>query len=306
MSRTLRLGTGLALAGAAAVGCLPGDERPTPGSIEVTVESTAATRAPFATADGWTVTIARFVTAVGDVRLQGRQGSGEDDGTCNDYAETRYERLFDFVAVDEREKVGLVYGLGTCNVAVRLQPPSDDPLIGTGATESDVARMRLRGSDDYADDERTSLFLQGSAIQEGRTLTFEWVFRRSYTLDRCPATSRDTPISQVELDGGESRRLGVEIRAEELFRRAPSDQSPLQFDLFAEADEVGDANGDVTLEELAAVEAPTDELLFDEDLEPADDMEQLLYEQLYLRVLRVVGGEACDIEVRDGRGPGRR
>lgn len=285
-------------------GCLPGDERPEPGSITVTVEPSELTQTPFVTSEGWTVTIERFVTAVGDVRLQGEKGRGDGSNeTCNDYAETRYERLFDFT-VAGIEKVGLVYGLGSCNVAVRLQPPSDDPIIGAGATEADAERMRLRASDDYATDERTTLLVDGSATREDQTMHFEWSFRRSFQLERCPDASGKALASLVQLKGGDAHTVAVEIRAEELFRRAPADISPLQFELFAQADEEGDGDGNVTLEELADIDAPTDEFLFEEDLEPADNMAALLYEQLFPRVLRVVGGAACDVELRGGlRGP---
>ncbi len=308
MIRPVIASLGAAVVGAVALAsCLPGDERPEPGSVTVTVRSTSATRAPFETFDGWTVTIDRFVAGVGDVRLHDAndaEGQTEPD-TCNDYAETHYERLFDFVQVDGTEKVGLAYGLGSCNVEVRLQPPGNDPVIGPGATADDVDAMRLRGSDDYADDERTSLFVRGSATRDDRTLHFSWSFRRSFEIKGCTDVADVDVVSLVDLAGGVARTLDFEVRAEELFRRSPSDLSALQFSLFAQADELGDGDGNVTFEELAEVEAPQFELIFEDEIAPADNMADLVYEQLYLRVLRVVDGGACEIAVRDQGGPGR-
>lgn len=298
-----------ALAGGGALlsaSCLPGDERPEPGSILVSVKSTPNTRAPFETDDRWTVTIERFVAGVGDVRLNDADDveGQEEPETCNDYAETRYERLYDFAVLDGTEKVGLVYGLGDCNVEVRLQPPGDDPVLGTGASEKDVEQMRLRGTDDYAEEERTSLYVVGSATKEEKTKRFAWAFRTSFEVRRCGTDVEPESDTLVSLEGGDEHALVFEVRAEELFRRAPADISRLSFDLIAKADDDGDADGDVTFAELAEIGAPLDEYQFDdEDIEPPENMADLIYEQLYLRVVRVAGGAVCEIEPRD-RGPG--
>jgi hypothetical protein len=311
-ARWIAATTSVALACGAS--CLPGDERPEPAELTVMVEATESTQAPFVTADGWTITIERFLTAVGDIELQGENGwDGEE--TCSEYSETNYERLFDFV-VASREKVGLVYGLGDCIVEARLQSPSDDPVIGTGATIEDAERMRLRATDDYAEDERATLYVVGFATQGDRTVRFEWTFRHGFELDRCLDANAVAEGFTLSLEGGETHEVSLQIRAEELFRKSAADASALHFDRFAAADEAGDVDGTVTLEELAEVDppeadVPPEELPYREDdddervLEPPETMADLVYEHLFPRVMRKANGGACAVEIRDGGRGGR-
>lgn len=295
---------------AALAGCLPGDDRPEPGSLEVGVAPNEATASGFTTDDGWHIRYDRFLTALGDVDLDDdEEGAGED--SCNDYAETHYDRLFDFT-VAGAEKVGLVYGLGTCSVEFRLRAPSSDSILGGGASAQDRELMRIEASDGYAIDERTTLLVRGRAERDGVSKEFFWMFRRSYEIGRCARPEGDGLASVLELRGGDALRLGVEVRGQELFRELPADDAPITFDRFAAAD--ADDDGVVSFEELAAVELPIEpilEALEDELPEELRDvvasqlaadasLATLVYEILVPRVARFAGAGECEVEIRNG------
>jgi hypothetical protein len=280
-------------------GCLPGDLRPEPASIYVTGEPSDATAHGFTTDDGWAIRFDRFVTALGDVRLQ---GVDEADAVCSDYEETRYDWLFDFT-VAGREKVALVFGLGPCSVEFRLRDPSRDTVLGPGATAADSVWMDESASDPHADDEDVALYLEGHAERDGVVKTFTWTFRRSYRLFRCPTPAEDGFVSIVDLVGGDALELAIVVSGEELFRAAPFDDQPLGFDRLAAAD--ADADDDITLAELDDVPLlPVPgvgpfhpEVAFTVPI----TLGQLVYEALLPRVARLAGGGPCQAELRDRR-----
>jgi hypothetical protein len=285
-------------------GCLPADNRPEPTSVRVIAAPSEATASGFTTGDGWAVHFERLVTALGDVRLDAPQDRADD--ACNAYSETRYEWLYDFAAAD-REKVGLAFGIGTCSVSWRARGPSRDTVLGAGATEADKTTMRVEASDAYAEDSRATLVVRGTATRGTDVKRFEWTFRRGYQLDRCPAASGDGFANVLELRGGEAVELAIEVRGEELFRRGPDDAEPLRFDGYAAADE--DQDGELTLEELAAVDAPAD-VQSDgtggagggsQGPPPIVTLADLVYVELLPRVTRVHGGGACEAEARGRR-----
>jgi hypothetical protein len=278
-------------------GCLPGDDRPEPATLLVTAEPSEATASGFSTDDGWTVEFDRFVTAIGDIDLDGPDGW--DDDSCNSYSETHYEWLFDFTVV-EREKVGLVHGLGACAVEYRFRGPSGDTVLGPGATTQDVEFMDAEGTDAYAEQEEATLVVVGEASRGGESKRFEWVFRREYEIEKCEDLSGDGYVSELYLNGGTSHTLPIVVRGEELFRRSANIDAPLQFDLFAQADVNGD--GSITLAELVEVEAPEGESFGSSEAEGTEleviTLADLVYEVLLPRVTHIAGGGDCEAELR--------
>jgi hypothetical protein len=303
-SRRVGQGAGLVAIGLVGSGCLPGDERPEPGSIHVTAEPNDATARGFTTPDGWSVRFDRFVTALGDIRLHsesGENGGPLSAGSCTEYAETHYDWLFDFT-VAEREKVGLVFGLGRCSVEWSFRPPSHDSVLGPGGTAQDILFMRTEGSDAYAEQQRVALVAQGQAERGGVTKRFDWAFRHWYEVDECPDESSGGWMSVVDLRGGDALTLRIEVRGEELFRAAPLDAAPLHFDLFAGADADGD--GVITLEELGEVDAPEGSI--PSDVEPPfgsgtdgvpPSLGDVVYGLLLPRITRLAGGGACNADL---------
>ncbi len=302
----MRRAIGMAWLWLAGAGCLPGDDRPEPASLLVTAEPASETTDGFDTSDGWTIRFDRFVTAIGDIRLRGPDGW--DDNRCNDYSETHYEWLFDFT-VAGREKVGLAHGLGLCSIEYSMRGPSDDTVLGPGTAQADQDAMSLPASDGYAEDEPSSLVVRGVAERDDLHKRFRWVFRHRYELDNCPDPSGEGYVSHLPLRGGEARTLAVVVRGQELFRYASDDSAALVFDEYAAAD--ADDDGEITLDELAAVpiararfvDNPDDDDQDDEPpplLAPEDlHLAMLVYEYLLPRVTRLDGGGACDAELDD-------
>src|SRR5690606_21715472 len=151
------------------------------------------------------------------------------------YSETHYDRLFDLVRV-EREKVGLVHGLGPCRLEYRVRAPSTDSILGEGITPEDVAFMRERGDDVYAEDERVALYAEGRAGKDGQSKRFQWAFRRGVEVELCGPEGGAAAGNLLTLEEGDERALRGLISAEELFREQPSPSAPLSFDRVALAD----------------------------------------------------------------------
>ena len=272
---------GLVLCLLAVAGCLPGDDRPEAGSLFVSAEPSAAISDGVTTDDGWTITFDRLLTALGDIRLYKEDNH---DGDCNDYANTRYEWLFDFT-VATREKVGIVYGLGQCSVEFSMREPSGDTVLGAGTTQADYDAMIIRDSDGYTESREAVVRVIGDAARDGVSKSFDWTFRRRYDVKRC----RDAggSLSTLQLNGGDDRTFRLEMRGEALFRQN-DDSELLGFDRIAAAD--ADEDGAVTLDELGDVE-------LDEEMTLAD----WIYEENMPRMASAVGASECDPERDDRR-----
>lgn len=249
---------------ALAAGCLPGDERPEPGSVLVNVARSDDARDGFTTDDGWRITFERFVTAIGVVAF-----TGSDD--CIPYDPIPYDRLYDFTVADD-SKVSLHYGLGACALSFQLRSPSTRSILMQGVSESDRVEMNL--SNTPVTEEIVfpiTLWVIGRATRDDASIAFDWQFRRSHTIGTChPPTNDDDDLSAITLRSGESHVRDIVIRPRELFRITPSVSAPIHFSRIA----VADANGDgvVTVEELEGVEVESDAI--------ADDIEDELPEEL--------------------------
>ncbi len=261
------------------------------------------TKSGFTSADDWRVEVERMLTALGDVDLD---DDAEGSGSCTAYSETHYETVFDFVQV-EREKVGLVYGLGSCSVEYRFRGPSDDALVGAGASQTDASSMSERGSDDYAEMERVALRISGTISQGDIEKRFAWSFRRGFEVSAC-AEEGGGSLSLLDLKGEAAHTLDVEVRAEELFRAGANDDAPIELERYVAADSDGD--GEITFAELEAVEVTAEQLARwpvlglaedDEPEAPPTTLGGFVYQLLLPRVTRMVGGSACEAEVRGRR-----
>lgn len=288
----------IAWGAALAAGCLPGDTRPVPERVDATVEPGPGLTYGIETADGWTIAFDRFLLAAGNFDFE------EDDGTCNSYAEARYDRLFDFAAVKGRQKLGTAYGLGTCRTEFRLRAPSFDAILGPGTTADDVAMMRAEATDRFADDERMSVLAIGKATRGNESKRFEWVFRQSYEITDCKALDGEGFVTTLTLTEGASSGLPIEVRPEELFRAKADDGAEFLFQPMADADADGD--GAVTFDELSKAPRPVVE---DPDGgaggspdagSPGASLEGMVYKELLPRVLRISGGGSCEVDERGG------
>lgn len=286
-------------AGSAALGllisaCLPGDTRPPPAVVHLTVEPSAADTEGFTTIDGWNVSFDRLLVSLGGAGLGGVGigGRGANDAACNSYAGAGYERLFDFTAVGT-QKLSDIYGLGSCGVRLRLRSPGSDSLLGTGVTAEDLAFMRTEDTDAIVTKGRRSVYLRGKAIHGAITKRFEWSFRLGVSLHGCASADGTSFASDVALVGTEALPLAVIVHGEELFHEGLDDATPLRFEAIAAADADGDQM--ITLDELAAIPGPLPEA--DAGVAIADGgtptLEQFIYQELVPRMIRIGESGPC-------------
>jgi hypothetical protein len=230
-----------------AAGCLPGDTRPDPGSVLTTVSGSAPTRDGFTSADGWTVTFDQVLLGAGPMQL------GDDCQKYAEYSEPGYDRVLDLTQ-PPAQKLGIMFGLGICDIDFQLSPPSEDAVLGSGVTQADKDFMRTAGSDAYIANEGIALHVQGTAVEGSRTLGFDFDIRQSLFFLECSVVVDGVTEAGLNLRGGVDLTYNLLIETEGLFRddwdRATA---ALRFAPFADADSRGDGNGTVTLEELALV-----------------------------------------------------
>lgn len=274
--------------------CLPGDTRPQPAVVHLTVEPSPAIAAGVTTTDGWQISFERLLVSLGGAGLSARGvgGRGADDSLCNSYAGAGYERLFDFT-VGGRQKLSDIYGLGTCGVRLRLRSPGSDSLLGEGVTADDLTFMRAEGADAIITGGRRTVYLRGKATRGAVTKRFEWTFRAGVSLHGCAGAGDVGFASDVVLASGEVLSLPLIVHGEELFHANLADDSPLRFDAIADADADGDQT--ITLDELAAVPGPMPES--DGGIESSDGgtptLEEFLYKGLLPRMVRIGDSGAC-------------
>jgi hypothetical protein len=249
----------LALAGAllAASACLPKDTRPPPSRVLFTATASSDTKAGALaqpTADGWDITFERVLVSLGRVSLDG------DD--CSVYSDPRYGRVLSLIGAPDTQKISESYALGRCDFGFAIGNASSDSLLGVGATADDLAFLRTAGSDHYGGPSGISMFVSGRAHQGDRTLTFAWAFRGRARYRQCQTVLQEPQGGSLSLKQDGDVSLDVTLHAEALFAESASDRNAaLRFEPIAQADALGDGDGDVTLDELALV--PLSELQMD-------------------------------------------
>lgn len=241
----------LALVGAllATANCLPKDTRPPPSRVRLTASASADTKAGALaepTADGWDIAFDQVLVSLGRASLDG------DD--CSVYSEPRYGRVLSLIGAPDAQKISDSYALGRCDFGFAIGNATEDSLLGVGATPQDLALLRTAGRDRYGGPSGVSMFVSGSAHQGDRRLSFAWSFRGRARYRECQAVLEGVPQGSLSLKEDGDVTLDVTLHAEALFAESASEpSSALRFDPMARADELGNGDGEVTLDELSLV-----------------------------------------------------
>lgn len=323
MTRSRFLATCAALVvGEIATACLPGDTRPVPGSLDVSVVASAAlaTRAhSFVTTDGWTVSYSRFLIGLGNASFDGN--------SCADYYDADYNRLLNLL-VPGTQKLGLLYGLGPCDFGFRVSAPSATSVLGTDVTEADRALLGAPGTDAYATNRGADLYVRGTAENGGATKTFTWFFRQRVSYSRCSGPPQ-LAVGKIDAFPDDAARVGdgglpgargfdmkghaalataLTVHGEALFLdRADTVRGTLRFDPIAQADDqFGNHDGDVSLAELGQEPLPAAETNANGDYtEPGDGgiatwktLEDFVYLGLVPLIVRFEDRGTCDTRGR--------
>ena len=169
-------------------------------------------------ADGWEIDFTRFLVSLGEVEVDGEPLAGA------------------FVVDLAEGSSGRGHALGTLTL-----PSGGRPMLGyrlaplapeTDAADDDVQQLV---------DASASMWVEGSASKDGRTVTFSWLFDTDVRYDECE--------SSTELLGGETVQSRLSLRAEQLFwDDLDPAKAQVSFDFVAAADRNDD--GEVEILEL--------------------------------------------------------
>jgi hypothetical protein len=239
----------LALVPLAYSGCLPGDTRPVPAEVTVTTSSSSFTLSGLPadlTADGFEIDFERLLVSLGQADV----GNVEGTGTCNEYSNPDYTRLYDFTQVNAPREVGLAFATGHCAFGFSMRFPNPTTPLDVGVTADDATFMRTAGSDPVSMDGGISVYVEGVGMRGDVVKHFAWPFRKRVGYSDCYVMDEASGSTQrgLDLTSGEKTSVNLEVHAEALFL------DPLfmaHFEPFARADANGD--GEITLDELWTV-----------------------------------------------------
>lgn len=241
--------------------CVPADDRPPPTTLTMTVSPSPAFTSTVTTSDGWTISFDRVFIDMGN--------EGFSD-SCAVYGEADYDRILNLGA-GPNQKLGILHGLGTCDLRFRMGPPSLDAVLGAEVADADKTTMLIPEPDPYSPEggggSGTALDLTVTATKGSTQKHFHLMYRRRVRYQRCTpdappadASFQDLQQTAVFSDAGAAVVFpsaaevvfDLRIEPEAIFRDDTNPTSAaLRFDPFAQADVDGD--GQVTLDELRAV-----------------------------------------------------
>lgn len=290
-----------------AAACLPKDTRPPPSSVLFTASPSAAVaepETPTLTDDGWAISFKRVLITIGRASVDG--------DSCNSYSEARYTRVLSLLGAPAREKISESFALGHCDFGFAVINAESDSLLGSTATADDVSFLRTAGEDKYAGPSGISFYVEGDATKGDARETFAWKFRGRMREEQCSEMVDGKSVQGLDLVQDGEVSIDVTIAPERIFADGVDpDQSKLRFDAIAAADtEAGDADGEVTLDELGLV--PFDAVTSDDAYAPAPadtglmftTLEDFVYLGVAPTVARYRGTGKCKAQLRPARGGG--
>ncbi len=268
--------------------CLVTDPRPPPSSVLFTVSSDEPLRSGFTTDDGWSVQYSRFLISLGHASPEG--------DACLFYSDAAYNRVLDARRAGP-QKLSIIYMLYTCSIDYEVSSPWSDSVLGEGATATDRELMRTPGADDYVKESGISLRVEGTAEKDGVGKRFSWSFRNRIDSTNCSFVVDGQVVQGVDLHENEAVTRDFTVHGATLFQdRLDAGQAKLRFGALAAADEGGDADGEVTLEELGQV--PLADVAVADRYSDADPgwttLEDYVYRGLFTKVVRPQGDGSCE------------
>jgi hypothetical protein len=191
-------------------------------------------------ADGWSVRYEKFLVVLRDVRVSEAGGKVA--------AEDATSRLFDMTKPGDKAVVSFdgLPAKAYPNVGFRIGPVDANTEV-SAATEEDKALLLATSS---------SIYVAGFAERGSVRKTFRWAFDTDTVYDECRAEVAGREVSGVVVTNGGRENVQITLHGDHLFYDdLQGDDAKLRFDAMAAAD--GNDDGEVTLDELAAVELAT-------------------------------------------------
>jgi hypothetical protein len=202
--------------------------------IEQEIPAAAGGEAGFV--DGWTVRYSKFLVMIGEVKVETHEEVGATQATSKvfDVHKPGPVVVETFTGLPAREWDHVSY-------AIAPWPHAES----VNADARDVERMKAEGF---------SVYVEGTATKGGVTKRFAWGFPTNTLYAHCE--SPDLGAGVTVPNGGEET-VQLTIHGDHLFfDDLQSPEAKMRFDAMAAADNLGisGADGEVTLEELAAVD----------------------------------------------------
>ncbi|HLV19861.1 MAG TPA: hypothetical protein VKZ49_03235 [Polyangiaceae bacterium] len=229
--------TGFLMVASLLLGC--SDDADAPGTATITTWGEAFIEQGIPAeelADGWSVRFEEFLVVLGPAYLRRGGEVASLDGS----------QLIDLVQAGPHTLGTLELAPGSWDdVGYALAPASDDTRAHASATAEQLAAMQ---TGPY------SVRVRGRATHAEVTKTFDWAFATAVNHSRCEGASGGRAIPGVELAAGGAQEVELTIHGDHLFYDDLVAEAPdLRFATLAEADDAGDADGAIDLEELASV-----------------------------------------------------
>jgi len=267
------------------VSCLPEDTRPPPAEVSVTLRGADTTVNGVTTSDGWSIKFERVLVTIGGIDVEGE--------SCDEYSDADYFRVLD-AQLDKPQKVGLIYGLGTCEFQARARNPEADSLLGENVSEELKTIMREPGKDPYEELAGITYLVRGRAFRGSEQKSFFWFLRRRrVSYDKCKFDGATT----FALTENAKKGIELSVHAEILFHdHLDPAKATLRFDHLAAADR--DNDGAITIEELAEVKLEDAKIDVSEYEVPWKTLGEFFYDGLFPRIVRVGDPGSCEISTR--------
>lgn len=236
---------GLGLAGVLALaGCGAGE-----GTVSFSTwgEEYIESEIPEATfEDGWSVRYSKFLVVIGGITI------ADDEGKVG--AEMKGSKLVNHVSPGVKA-IASFPGLEAkawTKVGYRILLASDATELGEGATQADLDLMKKDG---YA------VYVEGTATKGATSKSYKWGFTVPTAYDDCKGDKDGKETFGVLVTNGGTDDVELTIHGDHLYYDdLQAANAKVRFNALASAD--ADMNGEITLEELAAVKLV--------DIDPAD------------------------------------
>lgn len=196
--------------------------------------------------DGWSVKFSKFLVVLGGVSvadLSGKQAASMATSRMVNHALKGVKTLVAFPGLPAQayERVGY---------EIRVATPQTEILAGDPADRDFMAQKGF------------SLYVEGTATRGGLSKVFKWGFARPTRYSLCKAPQGGKEVEGIVVTSGGTDVNELTIHGDHFFydrlQADPSGKIPtnLRFEAIARADDEGDKDGEVTLDELA--KAPID------------------------------------------------
>lgn len=188
--------------------------------------------------DGWTIRFSKFLIVISDVSV------GEADK--EPAAKMTTPKLYDMHAPGRKPVVTFtgLPGKAYTHVSYAVGPATPSAELAGGATDADKQLMVQGGY---------SVYVEGTLAKDATTKSFTWGFGTNTLYDRCEGEVSGKMTEGVVVTNGGNDSVELTIHGDHLFYDdLQSPDAKLRVDALANAD--ADADGKITLEELAAVQ----------------------------------------------------